>query len=85
MQSEEAEGDARPSSRSRPGGELEDLADDLEPGGDLPDEEQDVDGAERDVQVPRCLVPLLHRRDDRTSAAAPAHSTAPTKKCRCRC
>jgi hypothetical protein len=50
---------------SWPGGELEDLADDLEPGGDLPDEEQDVDGVERDVQAAGRLVPLLHRRDER--------------------
>lgn len=50
---------------SWPCGELEDLADDLEAGGDLPDEEEDVDGVERDVQAPRRLVPLLHRRDQR--------------------
>ena len=54
--------------RSWPGGELEDLADDLEPGGDLPDEEQDVERVERDVQAPGRLVPLLHRRDQRRRA-----------------
>uniref|UniRef100_A0A0A9DJH2 Uncharacterized protein n=1 Tax=Arundo donax TaxID=35708 RepID=A0A0A9DJH2_ARUDO len=53
---------------SWPGGELEDLADDLEPCGDLPDEEQDVDRVERDVQAPRRLVPLLHRRHQRCRA-----------------
>ncbi|CAD6205588.1 unnamed protein product [Miscanthus lutarioriparius] len=49
---------------SWPGGELKDLADDLESGGDLADEEQHVDGVERDVEAACGLVPLLHRRDE---------------------
>mmetsp|Transcript_7733 Transcript_7733/g.35112 ORF Transcript_7733/g.35112 Transcript_7733/m.35112 type:complete len:265 (+) Transcript_7733:1968-2762(+) len=49
---------------SRPGGELEHLADDLEAGGDLPGEEREVDAVERDVKVPRLLVAPLHLRHE---------------------
>ena len=52
---------------SRPLGELEDLVDDLQSRGNLPQEEQEGQAVERDVSVPRELVPLLHRWRERGS------------------
>ena len=46
----------------RPGGKLENLADDFQAGRDLPGEERDVEAVQRDVQVACLLVALLHHR-----------------------
>lgn len=50
---------------SRQSRELEHLRDDFEARRDLPREQEEVDAVERDVQRPRRVVSLLHRRDER--------------------
>lgn len=56
----------------RPFGELKDLKDDIKTCWDLPNEKKNIETVQRNVQIPRRLIPFLHGRHQ-SSCSSPQH------------